>query len=109
VLRLRLSEIEANDAVGLDAKVDVQLEHNDWRVARVEDDLVVLRRGGIETPVPLAYVEAVYRAGLQDAEWMVALSCVVSRHRRRSIITVTKEIPFGRNEGHYRSRGMDAG
>jgi len=81
--------------------LDTQLDHNNWRVLRVEDDVV------IEVPVPLAYVETVYRAGLPSAQWLIVLSCHVNKHRQRQLITVTKAMPPNRNAGHYRARGLD--
>lgn len=104
--RLRLAEIGNEDPVGLDAKVDRELGHDEWRVVRVEEDIVVLRKDNNDVPVPLAYVEAVYRVGFTRAEWVIALSCYVSEHKKSAIVTVTKDMPFGRNDGHYRSRGL---
>lgn len=106
VHRLRLEQIGPDEPIGLDAMVDRDLEHNNWRVVRVDEDVAILKKGAIEVRVPLAYVETVYPAGLQSAEWVIVLSCYLSRHRRPEIVTVTKEMPFGRNEGHYRSRGL---
>jgi len=107
VHRLRLHQIPREAPVGLDAKVDSQLSHDNWRIGHVEEDVVILTKVPIEVPVPLAYVETVYKAGLPSAEWVIALSCYVNRHRHRAIVTVTKEMPFGRNAGHYRSRGLE--
>lgn len=107
VHRLRLQQIGPDTQVGLDAILDTQLDHNSWRVVRVEDDVVILKKATDEVPVPLAYVETVYRAGLQSAEWLIVLSCYVNKHRRQGFVTVTKAMPPGRNHGHYRSRGLD--
>jgi hypothetical protein len=107
VHRLRLEQIAPDDAVALDATVERELGHNDWRVVRVGDDVVVLKKHILdEVPVPLAYIQTVYRAGLAGAEWVIDLDCYVSKHRQRGIVVVTKEMPHGRNAGHYRSRGM---
>lgn len=106
VHRLRLRQIPPHALVGLDAQIDTQLAHDNWRVCRVEEDIVVIGKFPVEVAVPLAYVETVYEAGLPDAEWVIALSCYVSKHRHRPIFIVTKELPFGRNAGHYRTRGI---
>lgn len=104
--RLRIEQIGRNVPVGLDATIDRDLDHNNWRVVDVDDDVVRLRQGGAEVAVPLVDVEAVYNAGVPDAEWILRLSCFLSRHRQRGTIIVTKEMPFGRNEGHYRRRSL---
>ena len=75
VHRLRLEQIGADAPVGLDATVDRDLGHNDWRVASVGEDVVVLGKGAIEVPGPLAYIQTVYRAGLLAAEWVIDLDC----------------------------------
>lgn len=106
VHRVRREQIGPDEPIGLDAMVDRDLERNNWRVVRVDEDVAILGRGAIEVPVPLAHVEAVYRAGLQSAESVIVLSCYLSRHRRPEIVKVTKDMLFGRNEGHYRSRGL---
>lgn len=110
VHRLRLEQIGPDEPVGLDAMVDRELGHNDWRVVRVDEDVAILGKGALRVPVPLAYVETVYRARLQRAEWVIALSCYLSKHLRPEPeqVIVTKEMPFGRNEGHYRARGLAA-
>ena len=98
-----------SDKVMLDAIVDRDLGHEEWRVLNVTDNVVTLRHAGktIDVVGPLAYVLAVYRAELPTAEWVVDLSCYVSKHRTKPLIVVTKAQPFGRNDGHYRDRGMD--
>jgi hypothetical protein len=67
VHRLRLNEIEAHEPVGLDARVDRDLDANEWSIVRVEEDVVILGRGALTVTVPLVYVETVYRAGLPRA------------------------------------------
>jgi hypothetical protein len=106
VHRFRLEQIGPDDAVGLDARLDRELGHNDWRIMQVGEDVVVLKKAAIEVAVPLAYVKTVYRAGLYGAEWIIDLDCYLSKHRQRAIVAVTKEMPFGRNDGHYRVRGL---
>ena len=106
VHRLRLQQIDSDEPVGLDATLDRDLGHNDWRVLNVGDDVVLLKKAGIQVPVRLAYVQTVYRAGLTSAEWVIDLDCYLSKHRQRPIIAVTKKMPHGRNEGHYRVRGL---
>jgi hypothetical protein len=111
VHRLRLEQIGRQELVGLDVKVDANLTHNGWRVARVEEDVVVLERELEEVPIPLAYVETVYRAGLRGAEWIVALSCYLSQPRTKghdnvNRIIVTKGLPSDRREDRYHSRGL---
>jgi len=111
VHRLRLEQIGSEELVGLDAKVDTNLTHNDWRVARVEEDVVVLERDLREVPIPLAYVETVYKAGLRGAQWIIALSCYLSEpqsegHNNTKRIIVTKSLPSDRKEHRYHSRGL---
>lgn len=106
--RLRLEQIGPDDQVVLDAVVDGNLGHDDWRVSSVTEDTVLLMKAGpnLNVVVPLAYVRAVYRTCDPIATWVIDLSCHVSMHRRQPRIVVTRELPFGRNVGHYRVRGM---
>jgi len=64
VHRLRLEQIGPDELVGLDAEVDQKLAQNSWRVIRMEDYVVILNIDVRDVPIPLAYVETVYRAGL---------------------------------------------
>lgn len=105
--RLRLERIAPNDTVGIDAMIRAgELPDNNWRVDAVDDDVVTLRYGKIKTAVPLAYVDAVYRAGEPEAEWVVALSCYLTKHRRRPLIQVTKGQPAGTRADQYAARGL---
>jgi hypothetical protein len=107
--RLRLEAIGPDDAVGLDGPMDRDLGHNDWRVVRVDDDVVTLSQfGGVDAFVmPLVYIAAVYRADETDAKWVIALSAWVSKNYQNRKVVVTKEMPYGRNQGHYRTRGLN--
>lgn len=106
VHRLRLAEIKSEETVTLDTKIDANLSHNNWRVVRVQEDAVILKKDTIEVLVPLAYVEAVYRAGLPDMEWVIGLSCYVSKPKGRGVIIITKGLPHDRREDRYRSRTL---
>jgi hypothetical protein len=105
--RLRLERIARNVPVGLDAMLRTpELVHNNWRVHAVDDDVVTLQHGSIRTAVPLAYVEAVYQAGEPEAEWVVSLSCYLTKPRQRQLIQVTKGLPWGTRPDMYRPRGV---
>jgi hypothetical protein len=68
--------------------------------------VVVLTKKNIEVAVALAYVQAVYRTGLQGAEWIIDLNCYLTKHRQRALIAVTKQLPDGRRNDSYRLRGL---
>jgi hypothetical protein len=105
--RLALEQIPAGTPVGIDAMVRTgDLSHNDWLVVEVQDDVVMLENDGLKTAVPLAYVEAVYRANEPGAEWIIALSCFLTRHRQRPLIQVTKGQPRGTKAADYEPRGL---
>lgn len=77
--RLRLEQIKPEDRVWLDAAQLIGRAPMEWSVRSVDDHAVMLSQAGVPAIVPLAYVEAVYRADERSphAEWVVALDCKV--------------------------------
>ena len=108
VHRLRLLEIGGDIPIGLDARIDDRVWHDGWKVQLVEQDIVTLVKDGIPVATPLAYVEAVYPAGLEDASWVIALSCYLSKGEGRSAgqYVVTKEVPGDRLPQGYQPRWL---
>ena len=105
-MKLRIEAIPATAPIGLDAFVR-EIGHNDWRVAGVDDDVVRLAKNDAELVAPLAYVDAVYKAGEPDAEWIIRLPCYISKHRRTRRLHLTRELSHGVLPEHFASRGLD--
>jgi hypothetical protein len=70
----------------------------------VTEDVVRLAKDGNELVTPLTYVDAVYRAEDPGAEWVIRLSCFVSRNDRTGGLFLTKEIPPGYVDTMFKAR-----
>lgn len=76
--KLRLERIGRGEKVVLDARV-TGIDHREWEVTGVDDDIVSLAKGALHVDVPLAYVQAVYRTPEPGIGWVLALSCHIQR------------------------------
>ena len=76
LMKLRLEVVQSRHSIFLDAKIG-GTDPQGWSLERLDDDTVTLRKGALHLPIPLAYIEAVYRSTEPGNDWVMALSCHV--------------------------------
>lgn len=76
--RLRLERIGRGEKVVLDAQVS-GIDHREWEVTGVDDDVVSLAKGALHVDVPLAFVQAIYRTPEPGVGWVLALTGHIQR------------------------------
>lgn len=106
LMRFRLERIPAISTVALDARIRGEIDHYNWRVVAVTPDIVRLSKDGGELVVPLAYIEAVYKADEPQAEWVIRLDGFIAKHKQTRRLHLTAAAPHGSDPAHFITRGL---
>lgn len=104
LMRFRLEQIPSTASVAVDANIRGEITHYDWHMMSVTEDVVRLSKDGVQLVVPLAYVEAAYRAEEPDAEWIIRLPCFIAKHRQTGRLHLMTAVPHGADPDHFISR-----